>query len=144
MAKGKPRPPPPPSRLSNRSWLSSAEVSTTDTLGGVEPKQNPRIQQGETVAIPSHELFDRPAFDFQKWSFYLGLAVAILGALWHYADTTFTVKGLSEDVKGLKQKSEQLVTTTLENSTRLSALEASRSQTTQSINVPSVKQTSKP
>jgi cell division protein FtsB len=61
--------------------------------------------------------------DWGKLSVVLGIILAAGGGLWHYADTAASVKNLGDDVKDLKRKSDDLLRTTIETSTRVSTLE---------------------
>jgi hypothetical protein len=65
--------------------------------------------------------------DWGKIGVYITLAIAAAGAIWKFADIAVSVRNLGEDVKDLKQKSDDLFRSSIESLARIAALEQKES-----------------
>lgn len=112
----------PPQRQS-RSEGQLAAGETSETGVGVSSAREQDKFSKEHVERPAQELLAPTGPDWSKWGVCLSAVLAGIGLMWHYADISFNVKTMLEDVKDLKRKSEEMLKFSLDASGRISALE---------------------
>lgn len=121
MPKSRPRPPKP--KPSPRDLVANVDTSTTETTPEAGSRDTIRRFRGESVEIPTAELFARRGPDWQKVGVYVAIAIAAVAGLAHYLDMNATVKTIVEDVREVKRKLDDLFQRSIENSSRLGGLE---------------------
>lgn len=125
MPRSKVRPPAPRRRANGD--LSRADTSGTSSSAPQDASPIPLRERGERVDAPSPELLGTTKQDWSKVGVWVTVGVFLLGifgtAVWNYADTVAAVRGLSDDVKDLKRKADDLLRSSVDASARISALE---------------------
>jgi hypothetical protein len=129
MARNNRRPSPTGQRAQElRAQIAAAETSSTGTnddldLGPMSSSPSPK--PGQKVAVPSQALMgsDQPTHDWGKYGFFLAGFLAVVAVIWQFADTTFAVKSMGEDVKVLQRKSDDLYRVSVDVTARISAVE---------------------
>jgi hypothetical protein len=104
--------------------------STTSTTTENEPARTRTADlQGEPVETPDPSLFERREPDWQKLGVLIALVVAGVGALWHYADVSLTVKSLVREMSLTKDRSDKFVRDLSDLGMRVWAIERSNDRT---------------
>lgn len=110
-------------------WLATAGTNNTNSMQSDQSGQPPTATQSQAVPIPNSDLFPNNPIKWDKIGVYVAVLVVGGTCLWNFADTYFSVKNLSDDVKDLKHKTDELTKSTIESATRLTSLERERVNT---------------
>jgi hypothetical protein len=121
MPRGKQFPPAPKGLSKER--LFNAETSVTSTDDGEDKKSRGRRQKGERVEAPSAELLSHSKHDWGKIGVLVTIGLAVIAAVYSYADLVSLARSSADDVKELKRKADELLRSSLDASARISALE---------------------
>lgn len=114
----------PASKATPKDFLSNADTSSTSSIGEDSTRSPRGRPYAEEVEAPSAELLgNRSNFPWEKFGVLFGLFLAVVAFIWHYASLNANVTNLSEDMKTVKQRGDDLIRTSADNSARLSALE---------------------
>ena len=111
-----------------RQRLANAETTETGASGNANSEDTPSILRlpGEKVSIPSSALLGRGT-DWTKIGVYVAIAAvalpAVFGGAWFFSDINTSVRGVVDEVKELKRKSDDLFRQTADSVARISALE---------------------
>ena len=112
----------------SRQRLANLETTQTEASGDADSgatSANLRMS-GEKVATPSSALMGNTT-DWGKTGVYVTVAVfcvpVIFSIAWFFSDMNSSVRGVVEEVKDLKRKSDDLFRQTTESMARISALE---------------------
>jgi len=112
----------------SRQRLANLETSETEAFGNPDSGATPTNLRlpGEKVATPSSDLMGHST-DWGKIGVYVGIAAfilpAIFGGAWFFSDMNSSIRGVVDEVKDLKRKSDDLFRQSADSMARISVLE---------------------
>lgn len=111
-----------------RRRLANLETSSTESFGDADSGNtlsNVRLS-GEKVATPSSALMG-PATDWGKIGVYVAIALFVISTIfsgaWFFSDMSSSLRGVVDEVKEMKRKSDELFRLSAESVARISVLE---------------------
>jgi hypothetical protein len=129
MAKNRPRV--QTQRQQPNSRLAKADTFATTSVGAEGGAAGSRTEfSAERLSVPDDALFVEPKseLDWGKLGFLLAAGVALVTALFHYANLTFSVGNLTDEMKDQKVRVEGVTKSTVDLTTRVNSLEQSGAQ----------------